>query len=243
MENNNLVYSIFTPNSKTKGNELKINGDRQLSTSNGDLDSVRNIITDIEGEVKKKRVSDKSYFIAKEILMTEITYKKDLDVINIWFRDEVGKEEPEECSILLTLIAPLAQAHGILVRDLEQRLQNWDGRGGPKTSTEGVADVLLTHLPPLLPIYEEYLDGHILVLEKLDSALKSNNRFEQFYRDFETQKVCYLPFTSFVLKPLHRLLQYQNILQSKYLYNLSIYVTLLSLKIFSYLRIPTLINQ
>lgn len=69
-----------------------------------------------------------------------------------WFREEVGKEEPEECSILLTLISPLAQAHGLLVRDLEQRVQNWDGRGGPKATSGRIADVLLAHLPPLLPV-------------------------------------------------------------------------------------------
>ncbi|XP_044268600.1 FERM, ARHGEF and pleckstrin domain-containing protein 1-like isoform X1 [Tribolium madens] len=173
------------------------------------------IIAEIEGEVKKKtKPIDKTYYIAKEILMTELTYKKDLDVINVWFRDEVGKEEPDECSILLTLIAPLAQAHGHLVKDLEQRLQGWDGRGGPRaTTSQKIADVLLTHLPPLLPIYEEYLDGHILVLERLDAAFKQNSHFEQLYRDFETQKVCYLPLTTFVLKPLHRLLQYQSLLQ------------------------------
>lgn len=69
-----------------------------------------------------------------------------------WFRDEVGKEEPDECSTLLTLIAPLAQAHGLLVKDLEQRLQSWDGIGGPKASQGHIADVLLAHLPPLLPV-------------------------------------------------------------------------------------------
>ncbi|KAJ8920883.1 hypothetical protein NQ315_015676 [Exocentrus adspersus] len=173
------------------------------------------IIAEIEGDVKKKprHLVDKTYYIAKEILMTELTYKKDLDVINVWFRDEVGKEEPEECQILLSLIAPLAQAHGLLVRDLEQRLQGWDGRGGPKAIAGRIADVLLAHLPPLLPIYEEYLDGHMLVLERLDTSFKQNSRFEQLYRNFEMQKVCYLPLTKFVLKPLHRLLQYQSLLQ------------------------------
>lgn len=53
----------------------------------------------------------------------------------------------------------------------------------------------------------------MLVLERLDIAFKQNSRFEQLYRDFETQKVCYLPLTTFVLKPLHRLLQYQSLLQ------------------------------
>lgn len=54
--------------------------------------------------------------------------------------------------MLLTLISPLANAHGQLVRDLEQRLQAWEGRGGFKGDTQRVGDVLLTHLPPLLPV-------------------------------------------------------------------------------------------
>lgn len=69
-----------------------------------------------------------------------------------WFRDEVGKEEPDECQILLSLIAPLALAHGHLVKDLEQRLQGWDGKGGPRNTAGRIADVLLAHLPPLLPV-------------------------------------------------------------------------------------------
>ncbi|CAL4260148.1 unnamed protein product, partial [Meganyctiphanes norvegica] len=36
--------------------------------------------------------------------------------------------------------------------------------------------------------------------------------FEQVYRDFEMQKVCYLPLTSFILKPLHRLHHYHLLL-------------------------------
>ncbi|CAG9865426.1 unnamed protein product [Phyllotreta striolata] len=174
------------------------------------------IIAEIEGENARKRpkyLVDKTYYIAKEILMTELTYKKDLDVINVWFREEVGKEEPEECQILLSLIAPLAQAHGLLVKDLEQRLHGWDTKGGPRATTGRIADVLLVHLPPLLPIYEEYLDGHVLVLERLDAAFKHNGRFESLYRDFEARKACYLPLTAFVLKPLQRLLQYRALLR------------------------------
>lgn len=194
--------------------EQLMNTINDSKTANGT--NTTTIIADIEGDIKKvkpRHLVDKSYYIAKEILMTELTYKKDLDVINVWFRDEVSKEEPEECSILLQLIGPLAQAHGSLVKDLEQRLQGWDGRGGPKATAGKIADVLLAHLPPLLPIYEEYLDGHLLVLERLDEAFKKNQKFEQLYRDFETQKVCYLPLTTFVLRPLHRLLQYQSLLE------------------------------
>ncbi|CAH1099390.1 unnamed protein product [Psylliodes chrysocephalus] len=210
----NTLNSEDSP-SKVLAKEQLMNSINANTILNGNTTNTTTIIADIEGETKKKPryILDKTYYIAKEILMTELTYKKDLDIINVWFRDEIGKEEPEECQILLSLITPLAQAHGLLVKDLEQRLQGWDSTGGPRAAAGRIADVLLAHLPPLLPIYEEYLDGHMLVLERLDTAFKQNNRFEQLYRDFETQKVCYLPLTTFVLKPLHRLLQYQALLQ------------------------------
>lgn len=62
-------------------------------------------------------------------------------------------------------------------------------------------------------MYEEYLDEHTSVLEKFDGVLKRYEKFEQLHIEFESQKVCYLPFTSFILKPLHRLVQYHHLLQ------------------------------
>lgn len=39
---------------------------------------------EVETDVKRKRhTTDRAYFIAKEMLMTERTYKKDLSVINV----------------------------------------------------------------------------------------------------------------------------------------------------------------
>lgn len=58
----------------------------------------------------------------------------------------------DECVGMLMQIAPLVQAHGSLVHDLEQRLKNWEGSGGPKSANGRVADILLTHLPPILPV-------------------------------------------------------------------------------------------
>ena len=53
-----------------------------------------------------------------------------------------------------------------------------------------------------------------LMLE-LDSLIKENSDVEQVYRDFEMQKVCYLPLNTFLLKPSQRLLHYQLLLDSK----------------------------
>lgn len=63
--------------------EQLLNNINANTTSNGT--NTTTIIAEIEGEVKKKskNLLDKTYYIAKEILMTELTYKKDLDVINV----------------------------------------------------------------------------------------------------------------------------------------------------------------
>lgn len=61
------------------------------------------------------------------------------------------------------------------------------------------------------------MDEHINVLEHLDASFKQNPKFEQMFREFESQKVCYLPFTTFVLRPLHRLIQYRTLINSEFL--------------------------
>lgn len=58
-------------------------------------------------------------------------------------------------------------------------------------------------------LYEDYLESHFIVLQKLEDSFWSDAQFQQFYRDFELQKVCYLPFTAFLLKPLQRILHYK----------------------------------
>lgn len=82
--NNNLTIVNEDNNDKMKLSEKEkfMNSINANASTNGHTTTV---IADIEGEVKKrnKHLSDKTYYIAKEILMTELTYKKDLDVINV----------------------------------------------------------------------------------------------------------------------------------------------------------------
>ena len=72
--------------------------------------------------------------------------------------------------------------------------------------------------------YSRYIDTHLLVLDKLEQTLQKNSKFEQVYRDFEMQKVCYLPLTTLLLKPLHRVLHYQLLLESKRTFCLSLWL-------------------
>lgn len=72
---------------------------------------------------------------------------------------------------------------------------------------------ILPYLYHIQQLYGRFLDEHYSVLESLDFAFRHNANFEQVYRDFELQKVCYLPLTAFILKPLQRLIHYEALLE------------------------------
>ncbi|KAL0183696.1 hypothetical protein M9458_019392, partial [Cirrhinus mrigala] len=46
----------------------------------------------------------------------------------------------------------------------------------------------------------------------LERACVASHRLEHVCREFELQKVCYIPLNIFLLSPLHRLLHYRQIL-------------------------------
>ena len=63
--------------------------------------------------------------------MTDRNHKKDLEVINLWFRDEVSKEDsmPEETlTLLFSHIDPLYELHAAFLKDTEQRVATFDSK-------------------------------------------------------------------------------------------------------------------
>lgn len=74
---------------------------------------------------------------------------------------------------------------------------------------------LLMHYSSCLQLYKNYLQRQEEILLDLELALKSHKPFEAMYRDFEKQKVCYLPLNAFLLKPAQRVLHYRLIMERK----------------------------
>ncbi|XP_065333134.1 FERM, ARHGEF and pleckstrin domain-containing protein 1 isoform X2 [Cloeon dipterum] len=177
------------------------------------------ISTPLDVDIRRKRFpSDRAYFMAKELLMTERTYKKDLEIIDVWLREELAKEEPtselDPLKALINLVAPLLQFHNNFLKEVDTRLSCWEGRSHNtplKGEQQRIGDVLANNMD-MLPLYENYIARHRAVLESLDIALRQSRRLLTLHRDFEAQKVCYLPLTSLALKPLHRLLHYDRLL-------------------------------
>uniref|UniRef100_A0A4W3IK84 FERM, ARHGEF and pleckstrin domain-containing protein 2 n=1 Tax=Callorhinchus milii TaxID=7868 RepID=A0A4W3IK84_CALMI len=161
--------------------------------------------------------ADKAYFIAKEILTTERTYLKDLEVITVWFRSAVIKEKamPEGLmTLLFSNIDPIYEYHRGFLKEIEQRLALWEGRSNAhvKGDYQRIGDVMLRNMC-VLKEFTSYLQKHDEVLTELEKATKRSKKLEAVYKEFELQKVCYLPLNTFLLKPIQRLMHYKLILE------------------------------
>uniref|UniRef100_A0A8B9IAU0 FERM, ARHGEF and pleckstrin domain-containing protein 2 n=1 Tax=Anser brachyrhynchus TaxID=132585 RepID=A0A8B9IAU0_9AVES len=167
----------------------------------------------IEEDDEMKR---KAYFIAKEILATERTYLKDLEVITVWFRSAVIKENamPEGLmTLLFSNIDPIYEFHRGFLKEIEQRLSLWEGKTNAhmKGDYQRIGDVMLRNMCTLKE-FTSYLQKHDEVLTELEKATKRLKKLEMVYKEFELQKVCYLPLNTFLLKPIQRLMHYKLIL-------------------------------
>ncbi|XP_041115594.1 FERM, ARHGEF and pleckstrin domain-containing protein 1-like isoform X3 [Polyodon spathula] len=174
--------------------------------------------TDDEDEGRRKRFpTDKAYFIAKEVLTTERTYLKDLEVITVSFQNAVSKDEamPDSLrNLIFSNFNPLYTFHSGFLKEIEQRLALWEGRSNAhiKGDYQRIGDVMLKNIQGMKQL-TALLQSHSEVLVQLEQTARSSRRQEILCRDFELQKVCYLPLNVFFLRPLHRLMHYKQILE------------------------------
>uniref|UniRef100_A0A665XEA5 FERM, ARHGEF and pleckstrin domain-containing protein 1 n=1 Tax=Echeneis naucrates TaxID=173247 RepID=A0A665XEA5_ECHNA len=181
------------------------------------LNDAGSVRTDDEDEVRRKRFpTDRAYFIAKELLTTERTYLKDLEVITS-FQSAVGHDEATPDSLknaILSTFEPLHKFHTGFLREVEQRLALWEGRSNAhiKGDYQRIGDVMLKNLQGLKPLTVNLHKQSEILLE-LEKACRASHKLEGLCRDFELQKVCYIPLNVFILRPLHRLIHYKQILE------------------------------
>ncbi|KAK5623392.1 hypothetical protein CRENBAI_015102 [Crenichthys baileyi] len=201
---------------------------------------------DEEEARRKKFPTDKAYFIAKELLTTERTYLKDLQVITelrpkvphpplcflavtppssscetsgrpLFFQKAAGKDEafPDAVKNLISShYDPVYRFHQGFLKVTEQRLAQWEGRSNAhiKGDYQRIGDILLKNIQGLRQL-TIHLQKHSECLVELERACRSSRKVEALCKDFEQQRVCYLPLYIFLLRPLHRLLHYKLILE------------------------------
>jgi len=149
--------------------------------------------------------------------MTERTYKKDLEVITVWFKNSVGGEEsvPDYLADMFKFMQPIYQFHIGFLKEIEQRLALWEGKSNAHLNGDyqKIGDIMVNSFLSSLGAYMNYLEKQDDILMELDKAQKTNKEFEFIYKEFEAQKVCYLPLNTFLLKPGQRLLHYKLLLE------------------------------
>uniref|UniRef100_A0A803VGY8 FERM, ARHGEF and pleckstrin domain-containing protein 1 n=1 Tax=Ficedula albicollis TaxID=59894 RepID=A0A803VGY8_FICAL len=169
------------------------------------------------GHKKVQFPTEKAYFIAKEVATTERTYLKDLEVITSWFQSAVSKEDcmPETLkNLIFSNFEPLHKFHTGFLKEIEQRLALWEGRSNAhiKGDYQRIGDVMLKNIQSMKQL-TIHLRKHNEILMELENGIKNSRKLETFCRDFELQKVCYLPLNTFLLRPLHRLMHYKQIME------------------------------
>ncbi|XP_070539009.1 FERM, ARHGEF and pleckstrin domain-containing protein 2-like isoform X2 [Ptychodera flava] len=205
-----IETSVITTSGKTISDE---GGGSQGSQE--ETDGTRRKVSGVE--LLKRHPTDKAYFIAKEILTTERTYIKDLEVIVVWFRKAAMKESGMPSSVLDLLfnnLDPIYDFHCGFVKEVEQRLATWEGRSNAhlKGNYQRIGDIMEKNMKEI-KLYTGYMQKHDEILTELEMATRRSKKFELVYKEFELQKVCYLPFNTFLLKPVQRLLHYKLILE------------------------------
>ncbi|XP_020931672.1 FERM, RhoGEF and pleckstrin domain-containing protein 2 isoform X4 [Sus scrofa] len=132
-----------------------------------------------------------------------------------WFRRAVAEEDamPADLTALLfSSVDPIYAFHRGFLHQVEQRLALWKvSAGAPAGGHRRIGDVLLRNMLQLTALTHHFqrLDE---VLAGLDTASRRLRRLDALCRNFELQKVCYLPLNAFLLKPLQRLGHYRRLL-------------------------------
>lgn len=108
----------------------------------------------VEDEFKRKKPgieSRQSYYIIKELVMTERTFKKDLDLLTQKFRRFATAKafDLSEFKLLDQLLysqtlLPINEFHTKFLKDLELRLYEWSDKSSNKRDNNKIGDLLLS---------------------------------------------------------------------------------------------------
>ncbi|KAJ6222518.1 hypothetical protein RDWZM_001063 [Blomia tropicalis] len=160
-----------------------------------------------------KRSMNQDYYVFRDLVMSERTFLKDLELMHSWFKNDVAKEpsrSSEILSLLFNVSEPLIDLHRSFLTDIEYLLYIWDKDGvetlPPLSKILGTILKWLTH-------YEQFIERLPFILEQINSSLRLNRDFERICREFETKKGCYTPYSSFLLKPAFHVVFYGEIIQ------------------------------
>ncbi|XP_056420695.1 FERM, ARHGEF and pleckstrin domain-containing protein 2 isoform X2 [Hyla sarda] len=161
---------------------------------------------------------DEAFYITKEILSTETSHLKDIEVITVWLEKALSKggdlQETAEHQMkpLFSCMEPIRLFHQEFLQQLEDVLSLWEGRSARTKDMQILGDFMLrnmTALRALLPSLHKLEE----VFLEMQRRCPGKQELDTLLQEFEQQRICYLPLSCLLLKPLQRPLQYEKLLE------------------------------
>jgi FYVE/RhoGEF/PH domain-containing protein 5/6 len=173
-------------------------------------------------EPEETRQEKKAFFIAEELMTSERAFIDVLKLLSMDFRQAVhavaAKQRypiiPEaELDKILNNLPQLQSLNEDLLRDLENRINNW-------SSVKKIADVIVRK-GPFLKLYTSYIQNFESQCTYLEECCQKYPRFAKVVKEFEASSRCQkLSLKHYMLKPVQRIPQYRLLLED-YLRHLS----------------------
>ncbi|CAL8376028.1 unnamed protein product [Arctogadus glacialis] len=167
---------------------------------------------DTENECRRKK--SKIHHVAMEIKSSENVFVDVIKLLHIDFREAVSKASNQagkpviEERFLNQILYNLPQLYELnqdLLRELEQRVHNWD-------ENSQLADIFVKK-GPYLKMYSTYIREFDKNVALLEEQSKRNSPFGAVVRAFEASPRCAnLALRHYLLKPVQRIPQYQLLL-------------------------------
>jgi len=211
-----------------------LSNDRESSTDSMSAHQLKSSPNPLRTSQMAKKSSE-AYYIIKELLTTERTYCRDLEVLCSSFMMTVNEQSESfqqqhknnsdfifdsllDDKSQMKIFAPastLLEHHKKFLSQLDEQMQHLDPKPASFTLDDEQTSI------------EELIEEHITAVEGCRSRMEEcessvsfledfcsrEPRMESCYRKFELHKVCYIPLGSFLLKPMLRILHYKLLLE------------------------------
>ena len=172
-------------------------------------------------ESRAQRQQRKLYESAREVMTSEKTFVEVLNLIGVEFRTFIenkmknGSQEIiplQEFSVIFRNLPQLLTFNEELLRDFEDRIENWD-------SVPKIADVFIKK-GPFLKLHKTYIDDFEVLTSHFNKCCQTFPKFKKAVAEFESLPQCKsLKISFYMLKPVQRIPQYRMLLENymKYL--------------------------
>ena len=172
----------------------------------------------------KMTKSQKIFLAAEELKTTEETFHNILTMLEVDFRNFINERNKDSKIVseikfakIFSNMGAIRILSGNLLKDFSNCIEEWEGSG---PNNYKIAHVL-TRKGPYLKLFADYVRDYDKNIPLFQELLKNYPEFKEAVKLFEEYECCQnLSVTSFFIKPVQRIPQYQ-MLMKEYLKQLS----------------------